>query len=308
MSDKCMIDKPKVSIIIPTFNRAYLLARAIESVLAQTYKDFEIVVIDDASTDNTKEVVKSFDDKNIQYIYHKKNMGGAAARNTGIKIARGYYIAFLDDDDEWLGNKLEKQVEAMKKLPCDTWGGIYCGFYNIIDGKVTMVEASKKGDLKKEILNMEVDIGASSTLLFSKEAIMKIGFFDESFERHQDWEYLIRFFRKYKLFCLKEPLVKVYGRRDSIPSGEKMARVKYKYLYKYKEDIYGFGDMMAKEIFAKHWLEIAMTFAVEGKTRKCVYYLKKSLRYKIFSPKVYCLIPFIITKNMIFKKRVNENN
>ncbi len=107
---------PTVSVIIPTYNRANLVSRAIKSVLNQTYQDFEIIVVDDCSEDNTEEIVKSFNDSRIRYIKHKKNKGGSAARNTGIKRARGKYIAFLDDDDEWLPSKLEKQIMLFEKL------------------------------------------------------------------------------------------------------------------------------------------------------------------------------------------------
>jgi len=97
-----MNKNPKVSVIIPTYNRAHLIGRAIQSVLNQTYQDFELIVVDDGSTDNTNEVIKEFSqkDKRILYIKHDKNKGGSAARNTGIKAARGEYIAFQDSDDE----------------------------------------------------------------------------------------------------------------------------------------------------------------------------------------------------------------
>ena len=92
---------PMVSVIIPTFNRAHLIGRAIKSVLNQTYQDFEIIVIDDGSTDNTGEIIRSFTDKRIKYIKkYKKNKGISVARNIGIKVARGKYIALLDSDDE----------------------------------------------------------------------------------------------------------------------------------------------------------------------------------------------------------------
>ena len=288
-----------VSVIIPTYNRAKLLSRAINSVLNQTYKNVEIIVVDDGSTDNTEEVLKSFNDEKIKYIRHEKNKGASAARNTGIKVARGEYIAFLDDDDEWLKDKLKKQVETIKNLPSDVWGGIYCGFFYVTDKKVMMVEATKKGDLKKAILNKEVDIGASSTLLFSIDAIKEIGLFDESFERHQDWEYLIRFFRKYKLFSLRDPLVKVYG--PNMPNGKKAARVKEKYLSKFKKDIYEFGDETAREIIAKHWLEVAAAFAKEVKVRECIFYLKKSIIYRILPLKEYLNILILINKTLIKK-------
>lgn len=109
-------NNPKVSVIIPTYNRAHLIGRAIKSVLNQTYKDFEIIIVDDGSTDKTEEVVKDFKDERVRYIRREKNKGGSAARNTGIKAARGEYIAFQDSDDEWLPEKLEKQMKAFEAM------------------------------------------------------------------------------------------------------------------------------------------------------------------------------------------------
>ena len=111
-----MAEKPTVSIIIPTYNRAHLIDRSIQSVLNQTYQDFELIVVDDGSTDNTEDIIRQFQekDKRIKYIKHDKNKGGSAARNTGIKNSRGEYIAFQDSDDEWFPEKLEKQIEIIE--------------------------------------------------------------------------------------------------------------------------------------------------------------------------------------------------
>ena len=99
---------PLVSIIVPTYNRAGVLSRAIRSIFSQTYSNIEIIIVDDASCDDTGNVVESFMDDHIHYIRHDKNQGGSASRNTGIRSAKGSFIAFLDDDDEWLPEKLEK--------------------------------------------------------------------------------------------------------------------------------------------------------------------------------------------------------
>lgn len=104
--------KPTVSVIIPTYNCAKYICETIDSVLSQTYKDFEIIVVDDGSTDNTKEVLKPYMEK-IRYIY-QKNGGRSSARNTGIKTARGRYVAFLDSDDLWIPGKLAKQVNILE--------------------------------------------------------------------------------------------------------------------------------------------------------------------------------------------------
>jgi len=123
---------PKISVISPTYNRAHLITRAVHSVLNQTYQDFEYIVVDDASTDNTEEVIKGFKDERIKYIKHEKNRGPSAARNTGIKAAKGEYIGFLDSDDEWLPEQAEKQVSKFLESP-DNVGVIYCGHVVISD-------------------------------------------------------------------------------------------------------------------------------------------------------------------------------
>lgn len=107
---------PKVSVIIAAYNRAHLIGRALRTVLEQTYNDFEVIIVDDASTDNTENVIKSFDDARIKYIRHDKNKGAAAAWNTGIRASKGEYIAFQDSDDEWAEDKLEKQMNAFRSL------------------------------------------------------------------------------------------------------------------------------------------------------------------------------------------------
>lgn len=272
---------PLVSVIIPTHNRANLIGRAINSVLVQTYRNFEIIIIDDASNDNTEEIVKEFlKNNNIIYLRHNCTKGGGAARNTGIRASNGELIALLDDDDEWLNDKLEKQVQAIMTLSHD-WGGIYCGYYKIIDKEIKKVEVFKKGNLKKDLLKEQLDIGSSSTLIFIKKIILEIGLFDENFERNQDFDLLVRFFRKYKLFSLKEPLVNIYSRNYNIPDGELMARVKHKYISKYNSDIYEYGKDIGNEIIAIQWIEVAFIFAKEKKLARNLHYIRKSIKYKI---------------------------
>ena len=105
-SHNASMNYPVVSVVIPTYNRACLLGRAIQCVLNQSFQDIEVIVVDDASQDNSADIVNSLDDSRIKYLRHEKNRGGSSARNTGIKAARGEYIAFLDDDDEWMPTKI----------------------------------------------------------------------------------------------------------------------------------------------------------------------------------------------------------
>jgi len=119
-----------ISIILPTFNRAKIVSRSIRSVLNQTYKEFELIIIDDGSADCTQELISKIKDSRIRYIKHEKNKGAAAARNTGIKAAQYDLIAFQDSDDEWMPEKLEKQIKVMSSLP-DDYGVVYSAFWRL---------------------------------------------------------------------------------------------------------------------------------------------------------------------------------
>ena len=171
---------PIVSVIIPTYNRVYLLGRAIRSVLTQTYQDFEIIVVDDGSTDNIEDVVTNFNDSRIKYIRHEKNKGGAVARNTGIKAARSKYSAFLDSDDEWLSDKLKQQIECLENSDEEV-GVVYCEFYSQDDNSGFMEEPPNPdlytGDVYKYLLGGWCPV-STSLFLVDHQLLIKVGLFD----------------------------------------------------------------------------------------------------------------------------------
>lgn len=212
---------PTISVIIPTYNRAHLLGRAIQSVLEQTYRDFEIIVVDDGSTDNTEEVVKSFNDERIRYIRRERNKGGAAARNTGIKAARGEYIAFQDSDDEWSPQKLEKQMAVFKRAPLNV-GVVYTGFWRIEGNKKVYIPhvmiRQKQGNIHNSLL--EGCFVAASTAIVRKDCFTKVGAFDERLPCFQDWELWLRISKYYHFKCINEPLVLSYQSQDSISANK----------------------------------------------------------------------------------------
>jgi len=207
---------PTVSVIIPTYNRAYLVGRAIRSVLNQTFQDFEIIVVDDGSTDNTEEVVKSFNDPRIRYIRHEQNRGGSAARNTGIRAARGEYIAFLDSDDEWLPQKLERQVNAFKSLD-ETTGLVYTGL-RFVDHKGTLLWEQRpnlSGYIFHKLLQRNV-IGTASSVMLRRDCLLSTGLFDETLPSRQDLDLWIRIARQFKVFPIPEPLTVHYVHEQRI--------------------------------------------------------------------------------------------
>jgi len=219
--------RPKVSVIIPTYNRSNYLYSAIKSVLNQTFEDFEIIVVDDASTDNTRKVVDKFEDERIYYLRHNKNRGGSASRNTGIKHSRGKFIAFLDDDDLWVQNKLEKQLDSVNKNL--EIGAVYTGAWTINDGgKITSVKIpSLRGNIFPDILKKNY-VGSCSMVLVRKECFDKIGLFDENLPAGQDWDMWIRLAKHYRFDCVRECLVlyRVHEKRISTNPYAKMQAAK----------------------------------------------------------------------------------
>ena len=209
--------KPKVSVVIPTYNRARRVSEAIRSVLRQTYRDFEIVVVDDASTDNTEQIIKSFRDSRIVYIKHKNNRGASAARNTGIKNSRGKYIAFLDSDDEWLPQKLEKQIAVFEKSS-DSVGAVYCLCY--IENEVLSFapdkriwKDSKRGSVYKSLLRGWCP-PSTSLFMLSAEVITESGLFDEGFPSFQDYDLWVRVSKKYNFDFAEEYLAVKHQHTD----------------------------------------------------------------------------------------------
>ena len=148
------MNKPFFTVVIPTYNRAELLKEAIQSVFDQTFENFELIVIDDHSTDKTKDVVSSFHDSRIKYILNDHAKGGAGTRNAGIFRAKGEWIAFLDDDDIWLPKKLELQYKKIQEIDC-TVGLIYTGYavYDFDKKREILVAIPKKdGSIQNDLL------------------------------------------------------------------------------------------------------------------------------------------------------------
>jgi len=199
-----MNSEPKISVIIPTYNQSECLKEAIESVLNQTYKNIEIIVIDDGSTDNTLGVVGSFDNKIV--CIQQKNKGASSARNIGIKKANGEYLAFLDSDDMWIKNKLEKQIDFIKKNP--EIGLLGTGCYQMINiGKVIhkKIFPNKNEILQKDLIKYNPFI--QSSVMVKKDVFNHIDLYDEKFKESEDYDLWLRIAQKYKVANLEQALV-----------------------------------------------------------------------------------------------------
>ena len=191
--------KPLVSVVIPTCNRAGLLKRAVNSVVGQTYARLEIIVVDDASTDNTREIVRGFKDDRIRYLRHDENRGGSAARNTGVDAATGQYIAFLDDDDEWVPQMMQKQLDALQGFDA-----VLCTC--IVNGRSMAKQQPKSVVALEDLKRNPYAVGGTGVLMANAPIIKELRF-DEQLPIHQDWDLFIRLAQRCDIAYLNEPLL-----------------------------------------------------------------------------------------------------
>jgi glycosyltransferase involved in cell wall biosynthesis len=215
---------PSVSVIIPTYNRGRFIRKAIDSVLNQTFKDYEIIVIDDGSTDGTAKILKSYDNSIIYHSY-QPNRGAAYARNRGIEMSRGNYIAFLDSDDFWKPEKLKKQVDFFQQHPDFGVVATQCSV-NMIDDNLQTIKYIERETVHFELTYEKIfqrPLIKTPSVMIQKKCFQEIGIFNEKYPILEDVDLWIRLARKYKIGFINEPLT-VYtrghemGRRESLPT------------------------------------------------------------------------------------------
>ena len=201
-----------ISVVIPTHNRADVIARAIFSVQNQSYSDLQIVVVSDGSTDHTKEIVTELanGDERIKYIEYFPACGGNHARNVGIQNSDGEYIAFLDDDDEWLQDKLAAQITKLEENP--EAGMVYTGVNIIYENEDIsyLSKPTERGDLSKKILFGNC-ISTTSSVLIRKNILEDVGGFDEQLRALQDYDLWIRVCQRCLVEVISEPMLNYYN-------------------------------------------------------------------------------------------------
>lgn len=284
---------PLVSIIIPTFSRPENLCRAIESVLSQTYKNIEVIVVDDngIGSENqleTEKILEPYINANqITYVKHKFNKNGSAARNTGTKVSHGQIVGYLDDDDVFCPNKIEEQVRRLEEAHISraVVAGVYCNILmkGYTNGPQKLI-SKKEGKLSEALLLSEIRFN-SSTILIYRWAYDSIGGWDERFKRHQDWEFCIRFFDKFEMViakpdeCLIEKYCTVnyhtYNPEKSAPNAEFFMNEMRQYISKMTrcDEIYSF----------KYW-GIARDFIAFRMYKSGLKYIKLTYKYRNIRP------------------------
>lgn len=197
---------PFFSVIIPTFNRATTLLRAIESVEKQSFKDFELIVVDDASSDNTLSLLE---DKEIFLLKNQINLGVSASRNLAARKAQGEYLAFLDSDDEWLSSKLQKQFEVIEKTKTKL---VHTEEIWIRDGvRVNQMKKHKKGGGDQFKRSCELCILSPSSVAIEKNCFFDLGGFREDFVVCEDYDLWLKYTSLYECEFIETPQIIKYG-------------------------------------------------------------------------------------------------
>lgn len=280
-----------VSVIIPTYKNRGGLVRSINSVLSQGCPSLlEIIVVDDNDPssefrDATATIMKQFEGNSIvKYICHEANKNGAAARNTGIRASQGDYIAFLDDDDLFLANKLNKQVTYLNNnINVDA---VYC--FAQRGGKIVSTN-NIEGNGTRDILLLQSNFFTPS-LMFRREALETINGFDETFRRHQDYDLMLRYFNAgYSIGCVPEVLIEIgLNEGENIPKGDKLNQLKSFFFEKFcgfidQEDAKTPG--FKKKVYAKHYAGVFLSHIKNGFYRMA---FSTFCSYFKYSPLIFC--------------------
>lgn len=207
---------PRVSVIIPAFNRATTLRASVESVLRQSYTDLELIVVDDCSSDDTANIALAFDDPRIRLLRTTSNLGAGGARNVGVANSRGSWIAFQDSDDEWLPTKLEKQMALLDKGGAGQVAA-YCGLLrlgelnDVADARLEMSYVPGKSQLKVdgELIEelLRTSMISTQTLVVRKNIFESIGGFDAELTPIEDWDFALSLCQKGLIKFVDQPLV-----------------------------------------------------------------------------------------------------
>lgn len=254
-----------VSVIIPTYKGSDKIATAVDSVLSQTYKDIEAIVVDDngigtAEQIETEKVIEKYKNvPNFKYIPHEVNKNGSAARNTGIRQAKGEYLCFLDDDDEYLPDKVKIQIEALSKL--DKSYGMLVGSVKVIENGYESISSGVfEGDFLYQYLCHETS-ACSSTVMIRANVIDVVKEWDESFKRHQDWEFFARVADSFQAAYVDDIGVVKNKYDNNLPKdGETAEKYRTHYLNKMRYIIEKYPKSKQKKIYFNNWVEVGKVY------------------------------------------------
>lgn len=296
-----------VSVIIPTYGRPQYLSRAIKSVINQSYNNVEIIIVDDnnphsEARSETEKIMCQFQgDSRVIYLQHKYNKNGSAARNTGWRYSKGEYITFLDDDDEFLPEKIELQVKCMESLD-DSWGACYTAYHILrSNGNIEHSGETKQGNLYVNALMRTLYIMGGSNLFVRRKVVEEIDGFDENFKRNQDLEFLVRILEKYKLAYVDVDALCIHLEvRDVKRKFEEIESIVLNYLNVFDKRINGLTMKEKKKVLAVITLERARV-AIQYK--KYMFAIRILREHRVRVNYIFRYIIYMV-RRMVSKKSV----
>jgi len=287
---------------MPTYNRAHFLRKSIDSVLSQTYENFEIIIIDNNSTDNTTELLKNYDDKRIKYVKNSENRGCAGGRNQGLELASGDYVAFLDSDDELFLTKFEKQLEKFRSLP-SKFGLVYCGFCYAFSQTGQIVKYILP-ELQRNVYDnlLEKNIFPVHVPIVKRECFQKCGMFDTSLPACEDWDIWIRIARQYEFALIPDILAKynIHG-KQMVTDIESMILAKRMIVEKNKGEL-----NKRRRVLASHLKQIASLYCLNDNLVAGRKYYMASIKSDPFHYSNYVHICLSLVSNRIHRKIINR--
>lgn len=265
---------PVVSVVVPTYNRERTIRRAITSVLSQTGVALELIVVDDASTDNTVRLIEDLlEDDRVRLVRNPKTAGGAAARNRGLELARGEFIAFQDSDDEWLADKLSLQVSDIRLRGAE-YAGNFTSFIRVAKASAEYLPsaaAMRSGDTLFSSL-IRKNFITTQSLLIRREVIEEIGGFDEGLPRFQDWDLALRIAAGWKLAYLDTPTVVLFDTPGNLTSfALKDIPARQRILAKWMQH-----EALTTDVKAQHEHVMARILAANGQPKEAVGHAAKA--------------------------------
>lgn len=266
--------KDLVSVVIPTYRRSDMLTRAVNSVLGQTYTNVECIVVNDNSVgDEHSQILygnlKAYkNDPRFRFLEQEKHVNGAAARNVGIRAAKGEYIAFLDDDDYWEVEKLQLQTEWLKTHD-ESWGAVGCLSRRLLNGELQLASFPyRTGNILMDILCRRTGLGTGAVLM-RRIVLDEAGYFDESLMRHQDLQLFACLAAKCKIGLVKKYLYNIEIRdTQNRPSPEKLKAIKEAYFTSIRDVMDSLTPVQRKRVHIMHNFESAYAFYRHGRKKE----------------------------------------
>ena len=256
-------DGPVISVVMPTYNRAHTLCRSVGSILNQTFENFELIIVDDGSKDDTATVVRSFKDSRIRYLRHEHNKGAAAARNTGIRSSQAPYVAFLDSDDKWLPKKLEKQLSVFETTDLRDLGVVICGVTIFDRSGSRSGTPSRRGWVQQDLLTLDGYLSNINMLIKRSKAEAEL-WFDESLGSSEEWDLQLRLSAISQFDFAPGILVHKYEDNDDrVYMGENIPKWHAVILDKYEKEYQAMPGVLARQ-----WGGVGLTYWMLGQSGK----------------------------------------